>query len=429
MSNKTAAELMLEKISRDTVHKLKGKRAAFRLLQGALILGHVSLNDELKQSIIKLANEDGYTQTSNVNEFLELLNEGSAGIKGIREKYRIKSLDQKGGGILVIDDEYAKAGWKDVLIAILPNMEIKGLESKNQINKYLKNKNDWTCIFVDLKFPNDENEGLSIIQSISKGYPYLPIIAFTATDSVDYAKKAFDNGAWYYFTKEPSEGEFRFAVDYYIKFHEIISTLISYYNEFTLPLWTKIKILEEGYSAHNNEFGAGHRKVLVESIKRAYKRLIGNKVGEHTIKFLEMDSQAESVQASANALEVRLDMLMNKHQIHIDKKLDMILKGNQPKIIETEVIEKLLSLGKKISSLENSKKFTLKNNWFKKASFVIKLRNKVAHSSYLHFSSKKYKIQNPVSEKEAKEVLINVLYLVEELDKLETPAENENLLS
>lgn len=142
----------------------------------------------------------------------------------------LQLLQCTGKRILLIDDE-ADKGWKDVLKAIFKGADFQSIDFKNKsfedveqetINKSISE--DWDLILLDLRLnPSEEDTGDKLIQTenysgakilkaIKKHNAGIQVIMLTASNKAWNMKKLLDLGADGYYIKESPE--FNFSAEF-----------------------------------------------------------------------------------------------------------------------------------------------------------------------------------------------------------------------
>jgi response regulator of citrate/malate metabolism len=397
-TTRTRLEKKFEAQGEKARHLLKNRKAAFRLLEGAVVLGHVKVEDA-KSMAKKIAVMDGVPITF-ADEFFKNFEKEHAAIDELRTKYNCKALDLGHTSIVVADDQSEASGWNELFRLIFNRNSIKGAQNFTDLKKAIEDKkNSAFCVLVDLKFPNNEYEGIEAIEYLSINYPQIPVVVFSATDSVNFAKIAFSSGAWDYFTKEPHEAEFKYAADYYLTFHKMMSNYLSYHQNYLKVYWERIKKISEAVTttAESELLFTKVRHHLVKSF-----RTLANSEG---LLFYQgginvEDSYEEVIFQAASAVDIFSGMLMNANKIKP--------KENASGQFENlSLFEAIFLLQKKWVVRERDK---LSNADIKKIS---QWRNFVSHQMDFDNSNSKFKLRKPATLSQAKEYLEICLKFIE----------------
>lgn len=384
MANETAIE--------KSRHYFRNCKAAFRLLQGALLSKQYEVSDEqlsrLEKKFIELENEFEKTSPRTYNAGDPTLNDvqqffltvNKANLIPQAQLNAIPKLLPFGKKVLVIDDQYKKSGWKEVFELIFGNGNVEGVTDYQQALSFVKtNHSNLLMIFNDLNLPYERitsakkvgKEGFSLMREISHFIQRIPLVAFTAYDSAVIAKKAFEDGAWDYFAKEPAGEEtkqYKDSIDYYTEFIEIANDFIKYDTEYN-GYWSSIQSLEQQLQTNVPD---DFRKIVIGNLRMAYKYLIMDYAIRFNPRFLEIDKYEEVIFQSAKALETFLSYLFNFY------------KQLPPQVIKKGVVHyPSPTLGGKLGVIENNLSvFKLTQNWLDRAEKVADARNKNSHQDY-----------------------------------------------
>lgn len=199
---------------------------------GADVLERIISGDETENELIKRARQSLYfryvlTLTLKQETIFDLANN----INDVEKANRIDVLDASGKKILLIDDE-ADKGWKDVIGRILNNSNLITFNQQTadytnlseDIKKEIE-KEDADLIFLDLRIngvaeDTDEHirpydfSGMKVLKAIKKINPGLQVIMLTASNKVWNMKALVDAGADGYYIKESPE--YAFSAEYSI---------------------------------------------------------------------------------------------------------------------------------------------------------------------------------------------------------------------
>lgn len=245
------------------------------MLIGAILAGY------LKRDNVIIEIEEFLKQTD--NEQIKLVEKSTflKDIKGEAFQELIKNYEYikeedfyfKNRKVLFIEDNYVKAGWNIILNLILG----KDKSQCTTIITYLESKrNETACIFLDLRLPEREEEGLELLKTIREKYPEIPVVILSASDSEIYAKKAFELGAWDFFPKDPIDKENRDPVDYFLSLHTIVKKISSYDKNFVNKYWKRILGISEDLQKYDREEGSGLARAVRRELEKTYKHLIFN---------------------------------------------------------------------------------------------------------------------------------------------------------
>ena len=199
---------------------------------GADVLERIISGDETENELIKRARQSLYfryvlTLTLKQETIFDLANN----INDVEKANRIDVLDASGKKILLIDDE-ADKGWKDVIGRILNNSNLITFNQQTadytnlseDIKKEIE-KEDADLIFLDLRIngvaeDTDEHirpydfSGMKVLKAIKKINPGLQGIMLTASNKAWNMKALVDAGADGYYIKESPE--YAFSAEYSI---------------------------------------------------------------------------------------------------------------------------------------------------------------------------------------------------------------------
>lgn len=199
---------------------------------GADVLERIISGDETENELIKRARQSLYfryvlTLTLKQETIFDLANN----INDVEKANRIDVLDASGKKILLIDDE-ADKGWKDVIGRILNNSNLITFNQQTADYTHLSEdikkeieKEDADLIFLDLRIngvaeDTDEHirpydfSGMKVLKAIKKINPGLQVIMLTASNKAWNMKALVDAGADGYYIKESPE--YAFSAEYSI---------------------------------------------------------------------------------------------------------------------------------------------------------------------------------------------------------------------
>ena len=386
--------LLIEK-ARTYSHQLQSCRAAFRFLEGAVLTGLIDPRSANKIVPLMVKYEQNLNNRNNfANDFFELADKPLFK-ESVNKKYKylLQSFPKKiNKRVLVIDDKYSETGWKQVFTLLFGNdMVIGQNNSKSALNYLQNNSNKILCILLDLKLPDTEDQGIALLKKINKDYPQIPIIIFSISDSIIYARQVFKLGAWDFFPKEPKDTVHRNPVDYFINFFEILKRIWDYDKNYVEPYWQKINDLENYLRKYNSQQGSGLSQLALRELKKAYKHFIFNEMSIFTPSFLEMNQYDEVIYCCSKAFESYLRLYavetgLNKERRFIIKINDDLVKLDEE---ERDILKTIRGLKDLIKAIEiNNNKFKLAHEWFVDANMIVKKRNRFMHG-YLKDSSYK----------------------------------------
>lgn len=402
-------------------HQLKSCQAAFRLLEGAVLTGIVEAiaANKIVPDIVKyeqnLLNKNGFAK-----EFFELAgkplfkDEVNNKYKKLKEKFP-RIADKK---ILAIDDQYAETGWKQVFTLLFGKDSIIGQNSSKTALTYLQEHSvNILFILLDLRLPKTEEQGIELLKEINKYYPQIPVVVFSLSDSIIYARQVFKLGAWDFFPKEPLDSEHRNPIDYFITFYEIITSIWTYNKNYVEPFWEKIIDLEKDLEKYDNQQGSGLAQTTIRELKKAYKHFVFDEMNNFTASFLEMNQFDEVIYCCSKSFESYLKLFTKS--VGIDKEIQHKSKGGKPSFEKGE--KGIRGLGELINAMKNKNSIlNLSNAWFNNAYEINDKRNRYIHG-YIMDSSFKAGKMKPADKDTAKIFFEKTLKLISELQvKLET---------
>lgn len=389
----------IERISQENRHRLKSCRAAYRLLQGAVISGTVSVPDakKLLPDIVKYE-VDGkgneFVSGDFANEYFNDIQEKQEALKLIlKESYGLgfKVNDRK---VLVIDDQITTNGWKQVFTILFDEKLICAINEKQAIEQFRRNKDNILCVLLDLRLPKIEEEGLDLLVKLRELDESVPIIIFSATDSVIYAKQSFLKGAWDYFPKEPEPQFYRTSLQYYFAFRDIIIRVIEYDNKYRKKFWTRIQSIEKSVNNKTGEQYAPLRQRVLFHIQKAFKLIVREEIDKFSLSFAQVNQCEEVILQCALALESLCAIVMLEKRIFNQKLKRVRTENGDWKTILELSLEPGSYLGDKLKLLRNNRtKTNLDNEWFDKAQKLNDLRNMVTHSVNERMKGKKIRIR------------------------------------
>lgn len=379
-------------------HYFRSCKAAFRLLQGALLSGHYEVSDEhlgfLERRFIELENEFEKSHPRKYNPGDPTLNDVQLFFLTVKKSnplpasqlQSIPKLLPFGKKVLVIDDQFHKTGWKQVFEVIFGKGNVVGVTEYQEALAYVKaNHNNLLMIYNDLNLPYEKitspkkvgKEGFSLMREISHFIQRIPLVAFTAYDSAVIAKKAFEDGAWDYFAKEPAGEEttqYKDSVDYYTEFIEIANDFIKYDTEYN-GYWSSISALERQLMASVPD---DFRELVINNLRMAYKYLIMDYAIRFNPRFLEIDKYEEVIFQSTKALESFISYLFNFYKVL------------PPQVTRRgEIHYPSPTLGGKLGVIEtNISVFRLNQDWLDRAEAVADARNKNSHQDYFLYGKR-----------------------------------------
>lgn len=365
---------------RAATHYFDNCRAAFRLLQGALLSGNYPTTDHEREELCnKFAGIEKRIggDINDVKRFFVKMPPDKDYRKALetRSKFENKT-------VIVIDDKYQSAGWKETFEFIFGENAVKGFNTIEEFNYYIKNalpqeKRTIFSVFVDINFSQEDEmgrQGIDFINELSKRYPAYPLIAFSAYDSSVWIKEAFSYGAWDYFSKDPDERQSaasRTAVEYYQNFLKISEKFYKYHSDFS-SIYNKINSLNPLLGSYRigNKLYKAH---ILESIWMAYRYLILDTVIPFSPEFFKESKEDEIVFQITKAFESFLVCILQANNLIPNYKSN----GN-------------FGMGDLVDQLENVNSLKSKDAiWRKKIFNIVNKRNQNMH---------RYKV-NPMKRK------------------------------
>jgi response regulator of citrate/malate metabolism len=395
----TLNEIKNQKKIERAIHSLKAWKAAFRLLQGAAIEGHIG-KTKFIELVSNQINADELAEDKKV--FLDKISEEI--LNGILSKSKTgtQKFSKPNPGamkLILVDDEAITNGWEDVLNIITGN-ECKVYKSQTEYFEAIKNDkeifDDVVGVLIDLKLPVSEKTGLAIIRYMSNNFPHIPVVAFSASTSVAYIKQAFENGIWDYFIKDPNENEFKDPAIYYQSFCKLLNRLVQYDKNYTSKYWNQIIELENKL-VNRKYYDVQLQKSITDKLKIAYKYLIIDEVNRFAPDFLQINKAEQISNLSGQALETFCNMYLFKTGIIND--------------------EKGISLNDKIKMMN-----VFSNNQKTKAQDIRMLRNDGIHHEKVDFKTKRLIAKRKISINDAEMALSTTIKLCDvTFTKLTTP--------
>lgn len=398
-----------QKTIEDSRHYFRNCKAAFRLLQGALLSGHYKISEsrksELESKMVTLEKGVYNSSDASLNDvqsfFLgldELIASNKSKAMGISP---VKLEHQK---IIVIDDEYETCGWKEVFELIFPSesiIPIKDFKTAEQRINHIKSS--VIAVIVDINMGNkkessiesDGKEGFQLIKSLSENYPQIPIIAFSAYESAIIAKKAFEDGAWDYFAKEPKTEEvkeYRNSLDYYFEF---IGNVQKYqqYNKNYIQYWNMIDGLEEQM---NLKLPADFGNNILKNLRSAYMYLCMEEMIRFTPSIWDVNKTEMVISQAAKAMETLCAHLINHY--------------NLPALTEDKP-----TFGRKIRLMEdNISQTKIIQSWIVRISKLNRDRNTSIHETEYIYSKKKFIVSRQIDEAVGKDFFVKAVHIIKD---------------
>ena len=191
---------------------------------GADVLNRIVVGTETNNELIKKARQSLYFKYTralslSTNDIENIINNAEP----LVDMPHIDSINASGKKILLIDDE-ADKGWKDVLSELLKGAEVKSIqeqvpdyESLSQEAKSEIESGNYDLIFLDLRmngvleensFNPHEFSGMKILKEIKRQNKGNQVIMFTASNKAWNMKAILDAGADGYYIKESPEYAF-----------------------------------------------------------------------------------------------------------------------------------------------------------------------------------------------------------------------------
>lgn len=407
--------------SRKDIHKVQNAMAAYRLLTGALLTGfksHDGIEDVIKSFLIN-------TNQVSINlidesDFLKDI-KGGAFQKSTKKYNYIKNADFSFNGkkILFVEDNFVTAGWKDVFEQIFNSNDIVHVKDEDGTLNYLKvNREKTSCVFLDLRLPDTEEDGLGLLEEIRNKFPEIPVVIFSVSDSVIYAKLAFELGAWDFFTKEPVDSDNRNPIDYFVSFHGIVKKIVSFNNNYVEKYWNSINKINKELDKYENENGSGLTKIVKRELLKAYKHLVFTEIYNYLPAFLEMEHYDEVIFCSSKAFESMLTFYTIRTGIQTERNRDLVYddEGKAKAVYEeTDIMNELKGLGLLINNIKTNK--SMNSDWIDKAQSLINKRNKCIHG-FLRAYSWGSGQTKPAEKDTAEKFLASVLELITEMVKM-----------
>lgn len=254
---------------------------------GADVLSRIIVGTEINNELIKKARLSLYFR------YIRALSLTSNDIENIIQEVEtsyvptiLKKIDATGKKILLIDDE-ADKGWKDVLRMLLPDSNFKTIQetvpdydSLSVAAKKTIESGNYDLIFLDLRMNGTQEEGkvrpedfsgMKILKSIKELNKGTQVIMFTASNKAWNMKALMDAGADGYYIKESPE--FALPNSYSVSNANELSLSITrcLNNGYLRDIYIKVKRIKELISG---SFLYGERtEEILSSIDIAYDLL------------------------------------------------------------------------------------------------------------------------------------------------------------
>lgn len=402
-------------------HQLQSCRAAFRFLEGSVLTGIVESEaaNKIVPDIIKFE-QKLFNKNQFANDFFELagkpLFKETINKKYKKLKQRLPRITNK--RILVIDDKYAETGWKQVFSLLFGKDAVVGQNNSKTAIKYLgENSKNVLCILLDLRLPKTEEQGIELLKEINNYYPQIPVVIFSGSDSIIYARQVFKLGAWDYYPKEPVDTEHRNPIDYFITFFDIITNVWDYDKNYVVPFWKKIIDLEELLQQFENQQGAGLSQLTIRELKKAYKHFVYEKMNIFTPSFLEMNLYDEVIYCCAKSFESYVKLYAVSSGITKEERTVINYSSGKAETSKqkNDILKSTKGLKELIEIIKNNNgTLKISLDWFGAAENLVIQRNKYIHGSTTESSYKSGKIK-PANEEVAKLFFENTLKLISEL--------------
>lgn len=219
-------------------------RVAVRLLLGAMQAGTVSPEDgrdllrriRERQPAAPLEDEYDFDLLRRYMELLQRLEE--------LPKYSPPSSGdaiQAQRKLLLIDDDYERAGWDIVLPALFPEWQVE-VGPPSIFDERLRagsGFDDYQLILLDYHLgDNAKRNGLDLLDEVRAVHPFLPTVLFTGEDDTALLSRAIDQGASAYFVKELADTEDRDSARYFTALRDMVEHFKAIDPEGTRRLWT-----------------------------------------------------------------------------------------------------------------------------------------------------------------------------------------------
>lgn len=322
-----------EKMAAEERHRLVNARAAARLLMGAFGAGDITAN--------------GYRVALETLGKLEHVNFDLKRHVAIAEGIRPKSSRSKSkhladfipsqSRVLVVDDQGESSGWTAFFDAVFGNKVSYALTSAKALDCVQSEGVRLALVVLDLRLPDDPEQGLEVLHGIKKLHLDLPVLIFSSLDEILYARRCMAGGAIDYFVKELGQIE-RNSIRYYQKFKEVVTASIG--NPSWRDIWREIQELPQPPSA---AAGSVLFKRVSAHLRRAYYFLTTDE-NDPRIRLLFSDGSRDgahvhshSILECGNALEPMVndqhDLLARRRAKKAPRRLPaMRLLGAKPKV-------------------------------------------------------------------------------------------------
>lgn len=221
---------------RELVHSLKSMKAAGRILVGAFKAGDIS------GAKVQSALERMGRQAENVRVYLEQSTPSPSLLRAASVKPVSTMLKEKKVRILLVDDDYDSVGWNIVFDEIFGQENMLYARSRDEALALLAGPDSIGVVLLDLKLPVDPEQGISLLRDIKTRRLDLPVIIFTAEDTIRYQRKCFAEGCFAYFVKEFSEEDKNY-LSYFKTLRDMIVDAVSLSQK--SEIWQSIVELEK----------------------------------------------------------------------------------------------------------------------------------------------------------------------------------------
>lgn len=399
-------------------HQFDNCKAAFRLLQGALLSGDYPTTVEQRKKLwdrfFEIETKHNINQKQVVDFFMSLKQAQTNEEKLKAFATKLKFEDKQ---IIIIDDQFHTAGWKEVFELIFGEDSVKGYSTVEEFTTGFKNtsgekKKSIFSIFIDINFSSSEEhgrQGIEVISSLSKRFPQIPLVAFSAYDSSVWVKRAFSNGVWDYFSKEPDEkqsNEYRSATEYYNNFIKITDRFYEYHNIFS-NTYSKLSTFQNLLGSYTER--KAYKSHAFESMWMAYRFLILDYVIRFAPNFFKESKEDEIVFQMTKAFESFLVSVLDKNKVlPVSKGADARGFANY-------------GLGDLVKALKGIPTFSTEpDSWFRNLTDIVGKRNRKMHRYKIDVRQNDFAIiQDDIDYENAKALFNEALdRMIEILNKL-----------
>ncbi len=197
-----AARRRFDQAASDDRHRLANRRSAARLLFGAFAAGDID-QPGYHKALVRLnggieINPSGMDVPRHIERMKRLAGKLPREERIPAHGRRLSESVADNRRVLVIDDEVIGAGWEAFFDALFPGKVDYACSVDEGQQRLAMNSGRLELVFLDLQLPNRPEEGMAALRLIKRLHPDLPVIVFSAVDTVRYAAECVRLGADHY---------------------------------------------------------------------------------------------------------------------------------------------------------------------------------------------------------------------------------------